>query len=126
MVLSPFVEWPVCWIELVAPCCSRFLTTPVLLSVHRRKALHQYDPADLQKAFAEVAAVEEELKNTEESTTTTVKGQELALAKERGLLVDTTAASPTSVADKLLDQWEAAADDDLEDAILDDSDDDML
>lgn len=112
-------------------CCSRLITPGIhfLLYKCRRKALHQYDPSDLQKAFAEVAAVEEELKNSEESSTT-VKGQELALAKERGLLVDTTTAtataSPTSVADKLLDQWEAAAHDDLEDAILDDSDDDML
>ena len=91
----------------------------------RRKALHQYDPPDLAMAFAEEATPQEEKQDIK-----TVKGLELAQAHQQGLLVDLgrMEESPTSVAcrsDKLLDQWEAKRDD-LEDAILDDSDDELL
>mmetsp|Transcript_21044 Transcript_21044/g.34810 ORF Transcript_21044/g.34810 Transcript_21044/m.34810 type:complete len:192 (+) Transcript_21044:98-673(+) len=93
-----------------------------------RKALHQYDPADLAHAFAEASAQKEQPIVDDK----TVKGKELARAHEKGLLVDIMApeeSSPTSVAcssDKMLDQWEHQQQDDLDDAILDDSDDDML
>lgn len=95
---------------------------------HRRKALHQYDPADLAQAFTDAAEQKEPVVDTK-----TVKGQELAIAHEKGLLVDIVQqseqeSSPTSVAfrsDKLLDNWEQPQDD-LDDAVLDDSDDEML
>jgi hypothetical protein len=81
-------------------------------------------------AFAEAATCQNDRK--EEGTANTVKGLELEVAQQRGLLVDlggvSPEESPTSVvcrSDQLLDQWEANRDD-LEDAILDDSDDELL
>ena len=95
----------------------------------RRKALHQFDPPDLAVAFAEAATCPSD---KEQGTTKTVKGLELEEAQQRGLLVDlggvSPEESPTSVAcrsDQLLDQWEAKRDD-LDDAVLDDSDDELL
>lgn len=103
--------------------------TTTLIYKCRRKSLHQYDPPDLDMAFAEEAPIPKD-----ERDVTTTKGMEIEAAQKQGLLVDLRLQheeSPTSVAhnnsrsDKLLDQWESRADE-LDDAELDDSDDDLL
>ena len=99
-----------------------------LQSSSRRKSLHQYDPPDLAKAFAEVATAQDV-----ERDVNTIQGMEIEEAYKQGLLVDLGLQheeSPTSVAlkcrsDHLLDQWESKADE-LDDAELDDSDDELL
>jgi hypothetical protein len=106
--------------------------------------LHRYDPADLQKSFAEAA---EEAKppadNTNEVLSLSIQEQELAEAKSRGLMVDIseTSNSPTSVVNahttttqasskemEELDQWDdTRGNDDFFCSDNDeDSDDDLL
>ena len=109
---------------------------------HRRRALHKYDPPDLQKSVT--VDLLNDQKNASENNSTnqdssphavSVQEQELARAKSAGLLVafeEEAASSPeivgTSSADtNELDQWDLVRGDD---AILcsddDDSDDDLL
>ena len=79
-------------------------------------------------AFAEEAQIPKR-----ERDVNTIKVMEIEAAHEQGLLVDLGLQheeSPTSVAynsrsDKLLDQWESKTDE-LDDAELDDSDDELL
>ena len=118
--------------------------------VHRRLALHKYDPPDLQASLASVAppAVTESPTGAVPPTSEwSMRDHELAEAKKKGLLVDmgggtsktTTKTSPTSVVFmedeagvqdemKELDLWETSRtnDEDFEWDNGNDSDDDLL
>jgi hypothetical protein len=114
----------------------------------RRRALHEYDPPDLQASLASVAQPMDTQTSEvgQENISLSIQDRELADAKKKGLLVDIGGAggggvdeksSPTSVLEldilgtnqqemKELDQWDTArAGDDfcLEE---EDSDDDLL
>lgn len=97
----------------------------------RRRALHQYDPPDLMKAFNEVA---KEQPNASKPTPSTVQAKQLSEAAEKGLLVDCSAeyvlVSPCGAHDELspeeddeLNLWEKEHGDDS-DFLLDDDDSD--
>ena len=112
---------------------------------YRRKALHQYDPPDLMKAFDEVAAKEPETPAKNTADTTSVQAKQLSEAMEKGLLVDvspecatkeetgdspTKLISPRVVESEEVDElaeWEKGRDDNDE-FFLDeeDSDDDLI
>jgi hypothetical protein len=110
----------------------------------RRRALHEYDPPDLQASLASVAGPMDTQTSGagQENISLSIQECELADAKRKGLLVDIGDAagrddksSPTSVLEldntkqpemKELDQWDTARGND--DFCLDeeDSDDDLL
>jgi len=102
-----------------------------------RRALHNYDPADLQASLASVAEPMDTANTAAETPDPnfSVQDKQLADAKKNGLLVDlgdtTNNVSPTSVLGfarneqaemKELDQWDSARND----FDLDDSDDELL
>lgn len=112
--------------------------------IYRRKALHQYDPPDLMKAFDQAAA--EDGKKTpakKAPDTTSVQAKQLSQAVEQGLLVDfspqqgsdTIEVSPATLVSQQspmrqvdeLDEWENARGEEDE-FFLDeeDSDDDLI
>jgi hypothetical protein len=113
----------------------------------RRRALHKYDPEDLQKSVtAEAEPTNDDFEKMRQNHPVSVQDQELAQAKSAGLLVafndaaavspqtlSTTTTSPSTSTENAspemndLDQWDQARG---EDAVLysddEDSDDDLL
>lgn len=67
---------------------------------NRRKALHQYDPPDLMRAFDDEAAANSKETPAKTTAEVSVQAKQLSDAVEKGLLVDvsesttTTGASP--------------------------------
>eukprot|EP00934_Nitzschia_sp_Nitz4_P001541 Nitzschia sp. Nitz4//scaffold20_size174350//54226//54957//NITZ4_002091-RA/size174350-snap-gene-0.239-mRNA-1//-1//CDS//3329541776//1541//frame0 len=100
-----------------------------------RRALHSYDPPDLQQSLA--SAQMETTETIEPVASPSVQDRELADAKTKGLLVDfSSTSSPVSVlasnlagppsdAMKELDQWDASREN-QESLLDDDSDDELL
>lgn len=111
------------------------------IGICRRRALHSYDPADLQTSLTE--AMDEEKQRISSSgpgvkdvvSSLSVKDRELAKAKSMGLQLQfDTKPSPTSVTESNemteLDKWESKRNIDdgffSDQDISDDSDDDLL
>jgi len=102
-----------------------------------RRALHQYDPPDLEKNF--MMEVEEPAKKNDAATT--IQDQELEKAQQDGLLVDIPSSRrilgfSTTSSDEVLQQWDQTREegqsnptddnDEFDHVVLNDSDDDLL